>query len=295
MIAWPVIVDEHGDVMVFEDQRAIRAQLEAVDVEAGEYVFFDADGWELEPLVDADGLVTVGERESPRGQQARLAGIVSRYLHAVAPAAPERAADRAPAADELAELVSRLRALHQRLHAPGERSLAGSRWDPRPQAGPCAERDRLVQNDGVDSGAQQVWEVIEGFANARGSQVRFDRARLGSSGYEVASIIPLAAGAASLQVLVSAQEAIVCVGVGGRYELGVGADDAGIVAALLEGVAAGGYVEDVGWGVGYRTTLADGEVMSGSQHDLFRPAHWGRHRRLTYQPYAPAAPGSVAR
>lgn len=145
----------------------------------------------------------------------------------------------------------------------------------------------------MDSRGQQVWDVIEGFVNACGSQVRFRRDRLGASAYEAASIVPVTTGAAFVQVIVGEEEVIVSIGAGGRYELGSEAEDECILAALLQAVAAGGYVEDVGRGVRYQTTLADGSIMIGTQPALFWPPRWRRRRRLTYEPYQPPAAGGA--
>lgn len=144
----------------------------------------------------------------------------------------------------------------------------------------------------MDPRGQQVWDVIEGFVNVCGSQVRFRRDRLGQSAYEAASIAPVATGAAFVQVVVGEGEVIVSIGAGGRYELGFDAEDVRILAALLQGVAAGGYVEDVGRGVRHQTTLADGSIMIGTQLALSWPPRW-RRRRLTYEPYRPPAAGGA--
>lgn len=131
---------------------------------------------------------------------------------------------------------------------------------------------------------QQVWGVIDAFVQTCGPQVRFDRRAVGESAYEVAVITPVTTGAATVEVLVSEVEVIVCIGVGGRYELGVDAEDARILAALLAAVAAGGYLEDVGGAVRFQATLADGSTMGGSSWDLFGPLRW-RRRRAAYERY----------
>jgi len=47
----PVFLNEHGDVAIFKSLEAMVAQVEAFDVENGEYEFFDAAGHRLAATV----------------------------------------------------------------------------------------------------------------------------------------------------------------------------------------------------------------------------------------------------
>lgn len=51
MIA-PIIVDEHGDTMIFESVSDAATYLEAIDVKNGEYTAFDSQGTVLSLRVD---------------------------------------------------------------------------------------------------------------------------------------------------------------------------------------------------------------------------------------------------
>lgn len=147
------------------------------------------------------------------------------------------------------------------------------------------ERDRLILDNQLDPRRQRAWTVVNDFVAAQGARVRLSQRMLEESTSELARIDPVTEGAAPVEVLISDDDVLVSIGAGGRYELELDDEDMAVLAALLEAVAAGRYVEDVRAGASrYVTTLADGRTMQGSDHDVLWSLRWGR-RHLTYQPY----------
>lgn len=147
------------------------------------------------------------------------------------------------------------------------------------------ERDRLILENQLNPRRQRAWAVINDFVATQGPHVRLSRTRLEQSRFELATIDPVTAGAAGVDVLISDDDLLVSVGAGGRYELDIDDQDLPTLAALLEAIAAGRYVEDIRVGASrYETTLADGHTMKGSEQDLLWSLRWGR-RHLTYRPY----------
>ena len=63
--------------------------------------------------------------------------------------------------------------------------------------------------------------------------------------FELAAIEPVAADAAPLAVLIGDDDVLVSIGVGGHYELDADGSTLPELAALLEAVAVGRYVEDI--------------------------------------------------
>ena len=52
----PIIVDEHGDLMVFASESELSDYLEPIDVRNGEYIAYDSKGEQLTLLVETEKL-----------------------------------------------------------------------------------------------------------------------------------------------------------------------------------------------------------------------------------------------
>jgi hypothetical protein len=78
----PLIIDDHGDIMIFRDKSIAEGHLEAVDVLNGEYVGFDAGG---HPLIfvarDRDSAVRI-ECDCALSDEASLRAALIRFLAA---------------------------------------------------------------------------------------------------------------------------------------------------------------------------------------------------------------------
>ena len=82
MIQAPIIVDDHGDVLVFESVAIAERYLEPVDVENEEYVAFDSEGRKLDLIVE--GLrVAVREGEGQPSQRVRLEESLRSFFEAI--------------------------------------------------------------------------------------------------------------------------------------------------------------------------------------------------------------------
>jgi hypothetical protein len=99
----PVFANENGDLSIYGSLDAMASYVEAIDVENGEYEFFDAAGWRLEATVSANQVTftldPAGLLEAERLEEI-LRGCFSRL--------PSRLQDferRAAAARSLSELV----------------------------------------------------------------------------------------------------------------------------------------------------------------------------------------------
>ena len=121
-VAWPVFADEHGDLTVLPDAAALR-RIEAVDVDADEYVFWDAVGRRLVPRVQ-DGAVSVGVPEDTGPRPAELVRVLVAHLLAVPGADPPQLDRAETAAEYLARCV--------RAVADAERRFPRRGWWHRP-------------------------------------------------------------------------------------------------------------------------------------------------------------------
>ena len=83
----PVIVqDSDGDVLIFRSMDNAEDYLEPIDVRAGEYVAYDADGRLLTISVDEDrGIVRLGSSDSTAQHAADLRGILLQLLGRIEP------------------------------------------------------------------------------------------------------------------------------------------------------------------------------------------------------------------
>jgi hypothetical protein len=80
----PIIVNEHGDVTLHAGLESAAAELEAIDVENGEYEYFDAVGRVIEGSVSEGKIVlTVREADPPRPEA--LLAILRQYVEVVGP------------------------------------------------------------------------------------------------------------------------------------------------------------------------------------------------------------------
>lgn len=174
----------------------------------------------------------------------------------------------------------------------------GRPWSP---ADAPAQASRMGIDQGLGGRAARraddeiVFDVVE-WATARGAWaadgVHLSREHVLALAEEIRPeaitmlrIDPVAEGAAAVEVLISDDDVLVSIGIGGRYELDIDDEDLPVLAAQLEAVAAGRYVEDIRVGASrYETTLADGRTMKGSEQDLLWSLRWGR-QHLTYQAY----------
>ena len=113
----PVFANENGDVSVFDSLEAMASYVEAIDVENGEYEFFDATGRRLAATVSDDEVAfDLDPGGSPDAE--RLEEILRRKFRQM----PSRLQDfeqRAAAARSLGELV----ALCEELNATPRPSL----------------------------------------------------------------------------------------------------------------------------------------------------------------------------
>lgn len=77
----PIIVNEHGDVQVFETVRDVEMALEAIDIRNDEYTAYDADGQLLVlAAVDADEKVRLIGGEHPVDRSRELKTVLSVFL-----------------------------------------------------------------------------------------------------------------------------------------------------------------------------------------------------------------------
>lgn len=81
MVKPPIIVNQQGDVMIFEDIKEAESYIEVVDVENEEYVVFDSEGLVLTPRVLEDGIhVRLLNSSLLDPQPVELAGVLRRML-----------------------------------------------------------------------------------------------------------------------------------------------------------------------------------------------------------------------
>jgi hypothetical protein len=82
----PIIVDNKGDVLIFDSVRQAERYLEPVDVRGGEYVVYDAQGRVLEPEIYrhllAERVQLQTESESDEGKE-QLRETLIRFLSKV--------------------------------------------------------------------------------------------------------------------------------------------------------------------------------------------------------------------
>jgi hypothetical protein len=79
----PIIVNEHGDVTLHSGLEPAAAELEAIDVENGEYEYFDAVGRVIEGSV-SEGRIILTVRDADPQPEALLA-ILREYVENVGP------------------------------------------------------------------------------------------------------------------------------------------------------------------------------------------------------------------
>ena len=104
MITWPAFADEHGDVTLLADPAAVRRRIEAIDVEAGEYVCWDATGRRLDAVV-TDGVVVLHPAAEPVARPPELIRVLVGHLLAVPGAVPPELVPGETAAAYLARCV----------------------------------------------------------------------------------------------------------------------------------------------------------------------------------------------
>jgi hypothetical protein len=80
----PIIVNEHGDVTLHSNLESAAADLEAIDVENGEYEFFDSVGRVIHGSVSEGKIILTGGGADPP-QPERLLAILRRYVQEVGP------------------------------------------------------------------------------------------------------------------------------------------------------------------------------------------------------------------
>lgn len=107
----PIFVDEHGDIEAYPSVDAAALDVEAIDVAAGEYTMFDANGLVLQLTVDAStGRVVIERGEGVEARPHELARRLRRYVERVG---PERFSLESPAdAATLAQLVDAVARFH---------------------------------------------------------------------------------------------------------------------------------------------------------------------------------------
>ena len=77
----PIIVNEHGDVQVFESVNDAETALEAIDVRNDEYVAYDADGQRLlVSVVEENDHVQISYEEDRGNGREELKKILSVFL-----------------------------------------------------------------------------------------------------------------------------------------------------------------------------------------------------------------------
>lgn len=134
-VTWPVFADEHGDLTVLADARALQ-RIESVDVAAGEYVWWDAVGRRLVPDVE-DGVVSVQVPEDAEPRPAELVRVLTGHLLAVPGAVPPELDPAEPAAAYLARCVRAVADVERRFPRRGwwRRRPAREADPPPPVAG----------------------------------------------------------------------------------------------------------------------------------------------------------------
>ncbi|MHB9023919.1 MAG: hypothetical protein ACYC7E_07035 [Armatimonadota bacterium] len=79
MIYLPIIVDEHGDLMVFTDIDYAQRYLEAIDVRNGEYIVFDSAG-DILDISAINNQVVISEKVEPENKAVELKEKLIKYL-----------------------------------------------------------------------------------------------------------------------------------------------------------------------------------------------------------------------
>jgi hypothetical protein len=80
----PIVVSEHGDVSVFASVETAARKLEPIDVENGEYVAYDGDGFLLQ-LVPTHPKVTIGGRMPLPARTEELHDLINGFFERVEP------------------------------------------------------------------------------------------------------------------------------------------------------------------------------------------------------------------
>ena len=117
-VVWPVLADEHGDVSLFADPAQLRDRVEAIDVEADEYVFWDAVGRRLVPVV-SDGVVSVRAAADTAPRPTELIRVLAGHQLAVPGAVPPELDPAETAEDYLARCVRAVEEVERRFPRRG--------------------------------------------------------------------------------------------------------------------------------------------------------------------------------
>jgi hypothetical protein len=103
----PILINEHGDVMIFATVQSAEQYLEPIDVENKEYVGYDALGRKL-AFSTTRQQITIGLADELALYQAELEGLVRAFLGAVRhPAATNPALTRAELIEQCASYAQK--------------------------------------------------------------------------------------------------------------------------------------------------------------------------------------------
>jgi len=80
----PIVVNEHGDISVFASVEAAACKLEPIDVENGEYVAYDGDGFLLQ-LVPTHPTTTISGRMPMPARPEELRDLLRDFFARVEP------------------------------------------------------------------------------------------------------------------------------------------------------------------------------------------------------------------
>lgn len=77
---YPIIVNENGDVEIFNDAHVAAAYLEPIDIKDNRYEFFDAHGYRVDATIVSDGVIRFRRRDPPVFDACSLAEILRQFL-----------------------------------------------------------------------------------------------------------------------------------------------------------------------------------------------------------------------
>ena len=80
----PIVVSEHGDISVFASVETAARKIEPIDVENGEYVAYDSDGFLLQ-LVPTHPTITISGRMPMPAKPEELHHLLSSFFARVEP------------------------------------------------------------------------------------------------------------------------------------------------------------------------------------------------------------------
>jgi hypothetical protein len=81
-MVFPIILDNYGDTLVFADLASATRYLEPIDVSNGEYIGYDAEGYQLNIEVDDQSRISIFKDENAPNHSDQLRNILSRFLKA---------------------------------------------------------------------------------------------------------------------------------------------------------------------------------------------------------------------